>query len=243
VTASDFRDAELARFERSGWRRIDPLVAALPGIDPVEYLHGRPAAWWSEAAEIAADLRETIAVFRFADQVEIGVLFVPPVPVLDTRRPVDVRIRQAQRGDLVEDFADPDLGEGRDLVPAGSSGAFFLTLVGRYGVNAGSYEAVAQAPLERFEVAGVDTRQGMTRQLWGARVLQAGTQFVPDTEADNSVMNDRWTFTLFAGDELDGGRAASGTVLKSRVRFRLGKPDRGIASARVAPAVPLGGSY
>jgi hypothetical protein len=238
VTASDYRDAELARFERSGWCRIDPLAATLPGIDPVKYLHGRPAAWWSEVAEIAADLRETIAVFRFADEVEIGVLFVPPVPILDTRRPVDVRIRQAQRGDLVEDFADPDLGEGRDLVPAGSSGAFFLTLVGRYGVNAGSYEAVAQAPLERFQVAGVDTRQAMTRQLWGARVLQAGARFLPDTE-----MNDRWTFTLFAGDKLVGGRAASGTVLKSRVRFRLGKPDRGIASARVAPAVPLGGSY
>jgi hypothetical protein len=236
--ACDFRDAELARFERSGWCRIDPLAATLPGIDPVKYLYGRPAAWWSETAEIAADLRETIAGFRFADEVEIGVLFVPSVPVLDTRRPVDVRIRQAQRGDLVEDFADPDLGEGRDLVPAGSSGAFFLTLVGRYGVHVGSYEAVTQAPLERFQVAGVDTRQGMTRQLWGARVLQAGARFLPDTE-----MNDRWTFTLFAGDELDGGRAASGTVLKSRVRFRLGKPDRGIASARVAPAVPLGGSY
>jgi hypothetical protein len=76
----------------------------------------------------------------------------------------------------------------------------------------------------------------MTRQLWGARVLQAGMRFLPDTEA-----NDRWTFTLFAGDELDGGRAPSGTILKSRVRFRLGKPDRGIASARVAPVVPLGG--
>jgi hypothetical protein len=236
VTASRFRDAELARFDRSGWCRIDPLAAALPGIDPVKYLRGRSSTWWSEAAEMAVELREAIAAFRFAGDAEVGVLFVPPVPVLDTRRPVDLRIRQAQRRDLVEDFADPDLGEGRDIVPSGSSGAFFLTLVGRYGVNAGSYEAVAQAPLERFRVAGVDSRQGMTRQLWGARVLQAGAEFLPDTE-----INDRWTFTLFPGDELDGGRAASGTVLKSRVRFRLGKPDRGIASARVAPAVPLGG--
>jgi hypothetical protein len=32
---------------------------------------------------------------------------------------------------------------------------------------------------------------------------------------------------------------ASGTVLKSKVRFRLGKPDRGIGSARVAPAIRL----
>jgi hypothetical protein len=236
VTTSDFRAVELARLERSGWCRIDPLAATLPGIDPVKYLHGRPTAWWSEAAEIAAGLQAQIASFRFAGDAEIGLLFVPPVSVLDTRRPVDVCVRQAQRADLVEDFADPDLGEGRDLVPAGAAGAFFVTLVGRYGVNAGSYEAIVEAPAERFEVAGADTRQGMTRQLWGARVLQAGTRFLPDTEA-----NDLWTFTLFAGDELDKGRAASGTVLKSRVRFRLGKPNRGIASARVAPAVPLGG--
>jgi hypothetical protein len=235
VTAGSFRDAELERFERSGWCRIDPLGAALPGIDPVAYLRGRPAAWWSEAAEIAAGLREAVAGLRFADDAEIGLLFVPPVAVLDTRRPVDVRIRQEQRADLVEDFADPDLGEGRDLVPVGSSGAFFVTVTGRYGVNAGSHEAVTRAPLEPFQVAGTDTRQGMTRQLWGARVLQAGRQFMPDTE-----LNDRWTFTLFPGDGLDGGRAASGTVLKSRVRFRLGKPDRGIASARVAPAVLAG---
>ena len=35
------------------------------------------------------------------------------------------------------------------------------------------------------------------------------------------------------------GRAVSGTVLKRRVRFRLGKADRGIGSARVSPALPL----
>jgi hypothetical protein len=236
VTTGGFRDTELARIEASGWRRIEAVAAALRGVDPVKYLRGRSAAWWSEVAGIAAELREAIAAFRFADDAEVGVLFVPPVSVLDTRRPVDVRIRQAQRADLGEDFADPDLGEGCDLVPGGAAGAFFLTLVGRYGVNAGSYEAVALAPSEGFQVAGVDTRHGMTRQLWGARVLQAGASFLPDTE-----INDRWTFTLFAGDQLDGGRAASGTVLKSRVRFRLGKPDRGIAPARVAPAVPLGG--
>jgi hypothetical protein len=146
VTGSNFRTAELARLEGSGWCRIDLLAAALPGIDPVKYLNGRPAAWWSEAAEIAARLRTKIATFAFACDAEIGLLFVPPVSVLDTRRPVDVRVRRAQRADLLEDFADPHLGEGRDLVPAGAAGAFFVTLVGRYGVNAGSYEAVSQAP-------------------------------------------------------------------------------------------------
>jgi hypothetical protein len=131
VTTSDFRAAELDRLEQSRWCRIDPLAAALRSIDPVRYLHGRPAAWWSEAAEIAAGLRSQIASFRFAGDAEIGLLFVPPVSVLDTRRPVDIRIRQSQRADLVEDFADSDLGEGRDLVPAGAAGAFFVTVVGR----------------------------------------------------------------------------------------------------------------
>ncbi|MGY4768592.1 hypothetical protein ACXC9Q_16895 [Kribbella sp. CWNU-51] len=47
----------------------------------------------------------------------------------------------------------------------------------------------------------------------------------------------KWTFTLFAGEELVDGRAESGTVLKGRVRFRLGKADRGIGSARIAPTL------
>lgn len=36
----------------------------------------------------------------------------------------------------------------------------------------------------------------MTRQVWGARVLQ-GAHHLPDWES-----NDRWTFTLFAGEPL-----------------------------------------
>jgi hypothetical protein len=68
---------------------------------------------------------------------------------------------------------------------------------------------------------------------WGARVLQRGPN-LPDCEA-----NDRWTFTLFAGEKLIDGCAASGTVLKGRVRFRLGKPTRGIGSARIAPAIAI----
>ncbi|WP_028924987.1 hypothetical protein [Pseudonocardia acaciae] len=72
--------------------------------------------------------------------------------------------------------------------------------------------------------------------VWGARVLQCGRR-PPDCER-----NERWTFTLFAGEPLTDGQAESGTVLKDRVRFRLGKPDRGIGSARVAPALaPVSG--
>ena len=62
----------------------------------------------------------------------------------------------------------------------------------------------------------------MIRQVRGARVLQSGGN-LPDCDA-----NDHWTFTLFPGEALIDGDAESGTVLKGKVRFRLGKPDRGI---------------
>ena len=97
----------------------------------------------------------------------------------------------------------------------------------------GSYLAVSTAKAAAFSVAGVDTRQLMLRRLWGARVLQCGTQ-PPDCEH-----NERWTFTVMAGEPLCNGLAESGTVLKGHVRFRLGKADRGIGSARVAPAIRI----
>jgi hypothetical protein len=82
-------------------------------------------------------------------------------------------------------------------------------------------------------VTGTDTRRLMIRQIWGARVLQSGCE-LPDCES-----NRRWTFTLFPGEGLTDGCAESGTVLNGKVRFRLGKPDRGIGSARVAPAIAI----
>jgi hypothetical protein len=60
--------------------------------------------------------------------------------------------------------------------------------------------------------------------IWGARVLQRGRS-LPDWEG-----NDHWTFTFFPGERLIDGCAESGTVLKGKVRFRLGKSNRGIGS-------------
>ncbi len=107
-------------------------------------------------------------------------------------------------------------------------------VVGQYGVSAGSYEDIIKAPVERFEVDGVDARAFMTRQVWGARLLQCPPGVVPDSDDA-----ERWTFTIFPAEGLVDGRAVSGTVLKKRVRFRLGKANRGIGSARVSPALPL----
>jgi hypothetical protein len=95
----------------------------------------------------------------------------------------------------------------------------------------GSCHAIARASAHEFTGLGKDTRTFMTRQVWGARVLQADAN-LPDYEA-----NERWTFSLFAGQPLTAGCAESGTVLKGQTWCRLGKPDRGIGSARVAPAL------
>jgi hypothetical protein len=87
----------------------------------------------------------------------------------------------------------------------------------------------APAPSRSSNTSSVGAPSG--RGLWavagqprpgggrGARVLQSGRS-LPDCES-----NKRWTFTLFPGEGLTDGQAESGTVLKGRVRFRLGKPD------------------
>ena len=152
------------------------------------------------------------------------------------RRPAgsDARVRMDQLGAATPDVFDARLPDGRLIVSPGRPWTMVATVVGRYGLSMGSYREVASAPASRFVVRGTDSREAMTRQVWGARVLQAGDA-LPDCER-----NEHWTFTLLPGEPLTEGAAES--VLKGRVRFRLGRPDRGIGSARVAPGVPLGSS-
>ena len=201
---------------------------------------GSAGSRWERAERAVARLREHFASFRFADDVDYGLLAIPAIDRLDTRGAMDPRIRRGQQPDLVEDLVDPALGEGADLadldgLALGRDGWTILAgVVGQYGISAGSHEDVVAAPTERFEVDGVDTRALMTRQVWGARLLQCPPGLVPDSD-----YAERWTFTLFPAEGLVNGRAVSGTVLKRRVRFRLGKAGRGIGSARVAPALPL----
>ena len=252
----EFRDREIARLERSGWVTNTALFQALEakGLRPPAQVvaecldestgrSGSTGSRWERAARAVTHLREHFASFRFADDVDYGLLAIPAIDRLDTRGAMDPRIRRGQRPDLVGDFVDPALGEGTDL--ADLTGTVKATLgqdgwtvvagvVGQYGISAGSYEDIAAAPAERFEVDGVDTRALMTRQIWGARLLQCPPGLVPDSD-----YAERWTFTLFPAEGLVEGRAVSGTVLKKRVRFRLGKADRGIGSARVSPALPL----
>lgn len=238
----DFRDAEMARLEHSGWVRAAPLRELLEerGLgSPVNAVAARmDAEHWRRAERAIEGLRERFASFRFAEEVEYGLLAVPDPALLDTRGALDVEVRRAFADDLVEDFVDAALGAGATpTVDGASRGGWTVvaTVVGERGISAGSYEDVVSTPVERFEIAGVDTRTLMTRGVWGARLLQSPPGVVPDSD-----YAEKWTFTLFPGEPLVDGRAVSGTVLKGRVRFRLGRADRGIGSARVAPAVPVG---
>ena len=253
MSVQEFRDHEISRLERSSWATNTALRQALKaaGLRPPAQVvaecldegtggRGSAGSRWERAERAVARLREHFASFRFADDVDYGLLAIPAIDRLDTRGAMDPRIRRGQQPDLVEDLVDPALGEGADLadldgLALGRDGWKILAgVVGQYGISAGSHEDVVAAPTERFEVDGVDTRALMTRQVWGARLLQCPPGLVPDSD-----YAERWTFTLFPAEGLVNGRAVSGTVLKRRVRFRLGKAGRGIGSARVAPALPL----
>lgn len=233
-----FRNSELARIEESGWvtnPRLQELVEESRLPSPLDFLtEALTSEQWCTAERLVGELRARFARRRFAATVDHGILLVPDPARLDTRTAVPATVRAAQHPGLGEDFVDPLLPAGRDLTRKGSPWTPFLSVVGIAGFSAGSYREIVGAPGTDWAVEGFDTRTAMTRQLWGARLLQSPAGRIPDSD-----LGETWTFTLFPGEPLVDGRAVSGTVLKGRVRFRLGKTDRGNGSVRVAPAVPL----
>lgn len=237
------RDREMNRLKHSGWVSNRPLRSLLDqaGLtSPVEVVAaGISQEQWARAGESIDRLRERFGRYRFAEEVEYGLLVVPVPDRLDTRGALPRQVREGQNSGLGEDFVDPALGPGVNL----SGGALelegwrlYITAVSERGISAGSYETISAAQRQDFEIDGFDTRRLMTRQLWGARLLQSPHGVVPDSD-----LGSIWTFTLFPGEPLVDGRAVSGTVLKGKVRFRLGKTNRGIGSARVSPALPVQG--
>lgn len=227
------REHEIARIDASGWKTLTGLPPNI-GEELREFLLTRTSNWWQKADAVAVELDGWLRDKRFGNQVELGLLYVPSPTILDTRTPMNPRIRQEQRDDLLEDVIDPRLGAGSNLVSPTTRGSLFVTCVGQYGPALGSFTTITESEAASYTVADYDVRQSMTRQLWGARVLQSGRHELPDTE-----LNGSWTFTLFVGDGLVEGMAGSGTILKSHCRFRLGKANRGIGSARAVPAVPV----
>ena len=221
----------------SGWARCERIAglvqaSGLPAITR-EYLNDAfDHDDWQRAEEATRALTQRFSTSRFADEVRYGVVLVPAARLLDTRGALPAAVRADQVGAEAGDVYDERLPAGT-LLTTDREWTMVASVTDSYGPAMGSYHQVTDASAEDFTVSGQDTRRLMTRQVWGARVLQCG-RTPPDCER-----NQRWTFTLFPGEPLVDGLAESGTVLKGRVRFRLGKPDRGIGSARVAPAISL----
>jgi len=233
-----FRKEQISRLSKSGWAQCPSVAQAvvdvgLPAVTPRFLDDTFSIKQWKAAEEATASLREHFKSARFAEEVTYGVLMVPDPRRLDTRRAMRPEIRRDQLSRSTADVFDVRLPAGVLGINAGRDWTLVVTVVGPYGIALGSYDEVVHAPAKAFMVEGQDTRTLMIRQIWGARVLQCGAD-LPDCEA-----NAHWTFTLFPGEEVIDGCAESGTVLKGKVRFRLGKSTRGIGSARVAPALAI----
>ncbi|MFG1678803.1 hypothetical protein ACGFNP_01425 [Nonomuraea sp. NPDC049269] len=233
-----FKAEQIARLAGSGWTRCPSVASAvtaagLPAVTAGYLATAFPDGQWQAAEKAVAALGEHFAAARFAEETTYGVLLVPDPGRLDTRRPMAAGTRRDQLGAAVADVFDARLPAGVLGVRPGRPWAMVVTVTGAAGPSLGSYEQIVNGAARAFTVGGVDTRALMIRQMWGARVLQGGRE-LPDCEA-----NERWTFTVFPGEGLTDGLAESGTVLKGKVRFRLGKADRGIGSARAAPAIAV----
>lgn len=239
MTSGTFAREQLETLAQSGWTACPSVREAVRqaglSIPDRDYLRAHvDAGLWERAGHAVHALAARFAHERFGDQAVFGLLLVPDPGRLDTRRPMPPDVRRDQLGKPTGDFFDDRLPAGRSPVAAGQDWTLVATIVGPAGVFMGSYHEIRDTPASEFTVEGVDTRETMVRQLWGARVLQSGSQ-PPDCNVPKP-----WTYTLFAGEQLVEGQAESGTVLHGCVRFRLGRPERRIASGRVCPAIVLG---
>lgn len=203
-----------------------------PARRTADYLRDQfSSSHWRRLDESIAALRRHFAEERFADLAEFGALLVPDPAKLDTRTRLDPAVRRDQLGTAREDFLDERLPAGAAPIPPGTDWTLVAAIIGTAGIHFGSDEDIRNGDAERYTVSGVNTRSLMVRQIWGARVLQAGDR-LPDCEVGGD-----WTFTLMPGEDRVDGKAVSGTVLHGKVRFRLGKTNRGIAVARACPAL------
>ena len=113
------RDREMNRLKHSGWVSNRPLRSLLDqaGLtSPVEVVAaGMSQEQWARAGESIDRLRERFGRYRFAEEVEYGLLVVPVPDRLDTRGALPRQVREGQNSGLGEDFVDPALGPGVDL--------------------------------------------------------------------------------------------------------------------------------
>mgnify|MGYP006946897360 CR=1 FL=1 len=98
MSVQEFRDHEISRLERSSWATNTALRQALKaaGLRPPAQVvaecldegtggRGSAGSRWERAERAVARLREHFASFRFADDVDYGLLAIPAIDRLDTR--------------------------------------------------------------------------------------------------------------------------------------------------------------
>jgi len=187
---------------------------------------------WDEVEKACALLTHHFRQCRSAESVTFGPLLVPNPQLYDVRSAAPEYVRESQAEITQPDFVDNILPAGADATDPEAPWTLFVAATSDAGLAMGSYDNVTARENEVFMVADCDTRALMTRQLWASLVLQ--NHKVPDSE-----LRDKWTFTLFAGERPVGDKVISGTWRRGQVRQRLGKPTRGISSARVRPALKI----
>ena len=225
------------RLANSGWTAFASVRSVLSDsgapLPDEDFLRGAFApSVWEEVDHACELLRSRFRDCRYSDSVSYGPLLVPNPRLLDVRRALDDRIRDSHPDIVKPDFVDARLPCGADATDPASPWTLFAAAVSDAGPAMGSYDEITGHDDDSFTVADVDTRGLMTRQLWCSLVIQ-------NLRAPDSELRDRWTFTLFAGEEPVEGEVVSGTVLHGQVRQRLGKSSRGSAPVRVRPALRI----
>ena len=221
----------------SGWTAFASVRSVLSDsgvpLPDGDFLHEVFApSVWKEVDHACELLESRFRDCRYSDSVSYGPLLVPNPALLDVRRALDDRIRDSHPDIVRPDFVDARLPHGADATDPTSPWTLFAAAVSDAGPAMGSYDEIMGHDGDSFTVADVDTRELMTRQLWCSLVIQ-------NLRAPDSELRDRWTFTLFAGEEPVEGEVVSGTVLHGQVRQRLGKSSRGSAPVRVRPALRI----
>lgn len=229
-------DTLIAALAGSGWVRCASIRRGLESaglsVPSAQYLaRAFSRRDWARAHRALEALRAHFAEARGFDAAAFGALLVPNPRKLDTRRALPASIRRDQAAGELVDFVDARLPAGKDIASPDRDWTLVATITGPAGLALGSCRDILRARATAFSVDGIDTRALMIRQIWGARVLQAGSE-LPD-----STLRKAWTFTLFPGERLVAGEVPSGTILHGKVRMRLGRADRGISSARACPAL------